>query len=75
VHQSITLTQSQTTIRELRLSACGIDAATTAVFGKILGKSKRIRTLDLSWNNIGRTGAHSLASVLSRGCKVRKRKD
>jgi len=60
--------ESSTSIRELRMASCGLDDSTVATLAKILLKSP-VEVLDLSWNKVGKAGAHALSHALTTGCR------
>jgi len=59
-------------IEELQVASCGIDASAVGLFGRIIRNCPNMLLVDLSWNQLGKAGASSLAQALStRGCSLR----
>lgn len=60
---------TNSTLVELCMASCGLDAATISLFGRVMTQSKNLRLVDFSWNRIGKQGAQALGFLLMHGCE------
>ena len=58
---------TNSTLVELCMASCGLDAATISLFGRVMTQSKNLQLVDFSWNRIGKQGAQALGFLLMHG--------
>ena len=52
------------------MQSCGLDATSGALFEGVMLRSTHLRSIDFSWNKIGKEGAQAIARVLHSGAET-----